>query len=151
MRRAMQLLIAAVLLVQFTALAPPRPIPQEQNAPANTAVSKYPDTPEGLKGLLDDIFVAVKSNDIANYSSYFADMAIPKDDAWFAQAFGPTEGARLDEKYRALQPQAVNELKKVFDYAIKNGCTNVEVKVYQKAGEQTVGILHAALEAMAGP
>jgi len=151
MHRTIQLLIAITLLLQFRAPVYAQQPSQDQSGPANAAVSNYPDTPAGLKSLLDDVFVAVKSNDSAKYISCFEAMAIPNADTWFTQVFGPTEGSRLDEQYRALQPQAADTLKKAFDYALKDGRTNAEVKVYRKDGEQTVGIFHAALEAMAAP
>src|SRR6476660_9958004 len=83
-------------------------LPEEQkdNSPKPTAaLPVYPESEEGLKNLIGDIFGAMKSGEKDLASSYFAGLEIPDRVAWFAKAFGPMEGPRLEAKYEAFLRQ----------------------------------------------
>src|SRR5438309_1958571 len=68
-------------------------------AAASAASGAYPESAKGLKRLVEDMFVAVKSKDDAKISSYMSGLVIPGHGAWFVQTFGASEGARLEAKY----------------------------------------------------
>lgn len=85
---------AIVQIVPETDLTkPPAPQVRATEAPA------YPDTPEGLKTLLGELFDAEKAGDARKSSELYAALAIPNHAQWFAETFGKAEGARLDTKY----------------------------------------------------
>jgi len=153
-RWILQILAATLLLTRPVASAsiqqPVQPLEQDTNTGAAATPTAYPDTPEGLKTLLDDIFAAVKTNNSAKYSAYFGNLSIPDNGAWLLQTFDATEGPRLKEKYLQLQPLAAANLKKLFDYPLQGNRTNVTVQVYQKGSEPKLGVIRAALEAMSG-
>jgi TonB family protein len=121
--------------------------------PAATAPppATYPATAQGLKSLLSDIFVAMRANDDARVSSFLAGLAIPNDAASFAKMFGAAEAARLDAKYRELQPHAAESLSRLYASALKSGHTEVVVQALQKESTTNLRSIHAALEAMIEP
>lgn len=126
---------------------------QETNAVGPTAsapVGAYPESADGLKKLVEDIFGAVKSKDEARISWYVLALAIPDHSAWFVQTFGATEGARLEAKYSDLLPGAAKHIRESFEYALKGKRTDVSVKVLQRQGE-VGGLGRAILDAMAQP
>jgi hypothetical protein len=142
---------AALFLSQLTASAYAQQPASAADPSANFAPAAQADSPEGLKALLGEILVAVKTNDTVKYSAYFSGLAFPDDGAWLLQEFGPTEGPRLKTKYAQLQSQAPDHLKKLFQYALQDNCTNVRVLVYGKENEPTLGVLRSALESTTKP
>jgi hypothetical protein len=132
--------VIAVLLIILGAATSARSqeAKQDANAVAPTAsasVGAYPDSADGLKKFVQDIFGAVKSKDEAKISWYASALAIPDHSAWFAQTFGAAEGARLEAKYSELLPDAAKHIKESFKYALKGKRTNVSVKVLERQGE----------------
>jgi TonB family protein len=119
-------------------------------APAQPSAT-YPDTAEGLKSLLSDIFAAMRANDDAKASSFLAELAIPDDAGWFAKMFGAAEAARLDAKYGELQPHAAEGLSRLYAAALKSSHTEVAVQALQKESTTNLRVIHAALEAMIEP
>jgi TonB family protein len=142
---------AALFLSQLTASAYAQQPASAADPSANFAPAAQADSPEGLKALLGEILVAVKTNDTVKYSAYFSGLAFPDDGAWLLQEFGPTEGPRLKTKYAQLQSQAPDHLKKLFQYALQDNCTNVRVLVYGKESEPKLGVLRSALESTTKP
>jgi TonB family protein len=110
-------------------------LPQEQkgNSPETTvALPLYPESEDGLKNFIGDIFGAMKSGKKDLASSYFASLEIPDRVVWFTRAFGPSEGPRLEGKYEALVRQPSGEIRAHFEYALKDGRTNAEVHVLRE-------------------
>ncbi len=87
---------------QLSASQQPAPV----SAVTTTPLPTYPDSTDGLKNLLQDIFAAVKSGDAEKTSAYVTILAIPDADTWFAQTFVPAESPQLAAKYRKLQKDA---------------------------------------------
>jgi TonB family protein len=117
---------------------------------ASTSVGAYPESADGLKKLVEDIFGAVKSKDEAKISSYVSGLAIPCHGDWFVQTFGATEGARLEAKYSELLPGAAKHIRESFEYALKGKRTDVSVKLLASQGEAG-GLSRAILDAMGQP
>lgn len=111
----------------------------------------YPESPDGLKKLIEDIFSVVKSGNNEKAFSYFSSLTIPDHNAWFVKTFGPTEGPRLDTKYEELLPQAPNRIRQAFEYALRDARTDVRVSVLQKLTEAGSGLGQATIEAMVQP
>jgi TonB family protein len=119
-------------------------------APAgDAAVGAYPESTDGLKKLVEDIFVAAKAKDEAKISSYTAALAIPEHGAWFVQTFGAAEGARLEAKYSEKLPGEGKQIRDSFEYALKGKRTDVGVKVLGQG--EVAGLGRAILDAMARP
>jgi hypothetical protein len=126
---------------------------QDASAAAPTArasVGAYPESADGLKKLVEDIFGVVESKDEARISSCVSALAIPDHGAWFVQTFGPTEGARLEAKYSELLPDAAKGIRKDFENTLKGKRTDVSVTVLQKPGE-VGGLGRAILDSMVRP
>ena len=54
--------------------------------------SSYPESPDGLRDLVENIFGAIRSGDTAKTSAYCSNLLISDHMAWFAKVFNPTEG-----------------------------------------------------------
>ena len=121
-----------------------------QDSPPPSSPTAYPESPEGLKQLIHDVFSAMKSKDNQRVSSYFSSMALPEHTAWFTKTFGTTEGARMDAKYADLRPGLPESLKKIFEYAKKDDRTEAQVSVIEKGGSSS-GLEGAAVNATQTP
>ena len=119
-------------------------------AAAGGAAGSYPESADGLKKLVEDIFADVRSKDKAKISADISALEIPNHGAWFTQTFGASEGARLEAKYSELLPGAGKSISEAFDYALKGKRTDISVKVLARQG-QTRGLTLAILDAMARP
>jgi TonB family protein len=129
-----------------------REVRQDANAAApasGASAGAYPESTDGLKKLVEDMFVAVKSKDDAKISSYMSELAIPEHGAWFVQIFGAAEGARLEAKYAELLPGEAKKIREAFEYALKGKRTDVTVKVLGQG--EVAGSGRAILDAMARP
>ena len=146
MTSTLRILTAALLLSQVATSAP-----AQQTVSGGYAPAPQVDSPDGLKALLGQILAAVKSNDTAKYSAYFSSLALPDDGAWLTKEFGPTEGPGLQSKYMQLRPQQPEYLKKLFANALQDSRTDVTVKIVARGTEPKLGILRAAIKAMAEP
>jgi TonB family protein len=152
-----RLTIALVTLVsfRFTLLAP-QGFPQSAGliAEADSQASPptaYPESPDGLKYLLHDLFASAKSRDARKTSQLMPSLAIPSHKEWFLKTFGEAEGARLEEKYVELHVESDDWLRSRIDAATKNDNLTVDVSVYQKSVDTPVPVLRAALDAMVHP
>lgn len=146
------LVASAIVVVLLFAGTSMNALPQEQkgNSPKPTALPVYPESEDGLKNLIDDIFGAMKSGEKDLTSSYFAGLEIPDRAAWFTKAFGPVEGPRLEGKYEVLLRQPSGEIRAHFEYALKDGRTNPEVHVLRDPSANQ-RMIRAILDAMAQP
>ena len=98
--------IASLLLYSGMSL---NAMPQQTKEipPTSTVpLPSYPESPDGLKKLIEDIFGAIKSGNNEQVSSYFSSLTMPGHSAWFVKTFGSAEGPRLEAKYEELLPQA---------------------------------------------
>jgi len=112
----------------------------------------YPDSPEGLKALIDDVFGALKTDNKAKISELLDNLAIPDYKTWFVKEFGAVEGQRLALKYQEVAPQLRGETEKLFQSALKYGTTEVTVTALQKPLDPSVrGLGRAIVEAMQEP
>jgi TonB family protein len=125
-------------------------ISAQDSSPANGAFAAYPASPDGLKLLIRDVFTAMKSKDDQKTSSYLSSMTLPEHTAWFTKTFGPTEGARMDAKYADLLPGLPENLKGIFEYALKDDRTDPQVSVIERAAP-ALGLGHAVVDAMQTP
>ena len=142
------LVIGVVLCLLMVASA----IAQQTEANTVNSSSAYPDSPEGLKALLDDVFGALKTDDNAKISALLNNLAIPDYKTWFVKEFGPVEGQRLAVKYEEVAPQLRGETEKLFQSALKYGTTGVTVTALQKPLDPSVrGLGGAIVEAMQEP
>jgi TonB family protein len=126
---------------------------QDRNAivpAAGASVGIYPESADGLRKLVEDIFVAVKAKDAAKLSSYVSGLVIPDHGAWFVQTFGASEGSRLEAKYNELSPGQDKHIRESFEYALKGKRTDVGVKVLEKQGD-VKGLARAVLDAAGRP
>jgi TonB family protein len=118
-----------------------------QSSGAETAV--YPETPEGLKKLLQDVFAAEKAGDTTKSEKLYASMGIPDHAAWFAKTFGEAEGARLEAKYASSGEEFSARPKKMLQIATREDQTNVSVLTYPTPNEPP--LVEAFLAAMTSP
>jgi hypothetical protein len=79
----------------------------QQDAPniaRSTSAASYPNTPDGLHQLLNDLLLMAKNKDLPKLRSQIAEMEIPNYESWFAGTFGKENGERLGGMYgKSLQ------------------------------------------------
>jgi TonB family protein len=144
--------VVAILLLRVSMLPNATPQQPKETPPTTTVpLPSYPESPDGLKKLIEDIFGAVKSGNSEKASSYFSTLTIPDHNAWFVKTFGPAEGPRLETKYEELLPGAPHHISQAFEYALKGDRTVVGVSVMQKPAETSSGLGRAIIEAMVQP
>jgi TonB family protein len=119
--------------------------------PQTAGESTYPESVEGLKSLLQDVFAAVKAGDLAKSSGYLAAFSIPNHEAWFLKTFGSSEGSRLETRYNELQPKFTEWLQKRIEQAVKDGRTEIGVSRIEKPEEAQMRLMRAVLGALAQP
>jgi hypothetical protein len=108
----------------------------------------YPESPEGLKSLITDILVAIKSGDSQRSSQLLATLAIPNHREWFQKSFGATEAPRLEAKYVDLESKAPDWLQKRMEAVAKHTPADVTVKVFRKPVDPNLRFYKAATDAM---
>jgi TonB family protein len=148
--------VIAILLITLDAApsAGSQEAKQDANAVApagGASVGAYPESADGLKKLVEDMFVAVKSKDEARISWYVSALAIPDHGAWFTQTFGATEGARLEAKYTEMLPGTGKQIRGILEFGLKGERTTVDVTVLQKQAAEPGGMARAILDAMVRP
>jgi len=111
----------------------------------------YQESPEGLQRLLNDLFVSQENGDTGKTTQFFDHFSIPSHKQWFENAFGATEGARLDAKYAELQPTSINWLRKRVEKAVSDGKVQIDVSLLQKPSDTTMPLLKAVTTAMTSP
>jgi TonB family protein len=125
---------------------------QTTDSTANNSATAYPDSAEGLKALLNDMFGALRADNNARSSELLDNLAIPDYKTWFVKKFGSAEGERLAKKYEELSPQLRFEMEKLFNSAVSEQRTDVTVTALQKPLDSSVvGLGRAAVEAMQEP
>jgi len=118
------------------------------NSKATPESTVYPEAPEGLKSLITDILVAIKSGDSQRSSQLLATLAIPNHREWFQKSFGATEAPRLEAKYVDLESKAPDWLQKRMEAVAKHTPADVTVKVFRKPVDPNLRFYKAATDAM---
>ena len=114
--------------------------------------SSYPDSPEGLKALINDVFVALKMDNKARVSELLDNLAIPDYKTWFVKEFGSVEGQRLALRYEETAPQLRFETEKFFNSALSEGRTEITVNALREsANSGTVTLGSVVVKAMQEP
>jgi TonB family protein len=142
----------AVLLLCFGMLQSARS--QESNGVAPRPIAttpSYPESPDGLKSFIEDMFGALKSGDQGSLSPYLSNLAIPDHGTWFKKIFGAEEGRRLEAKYEELLPQMPKKVSQILKYALDGRRTDVKVTLLQKPVDPKARLARAVTEAMIEP
>lgn len=145
---------AATIILLFSCgmLLDATPLQTKEIPSASTVpLPSYPESPDGLKKLIEDVFGVIKSGNNELATSYLSSLAIPNHNAWFVKTFGPAEGPRVEAKYEELLPQATSHIRQAFEYALKDARTDVRVTVLQKPAESGSGLGRATIDAMVQP
>jgi TonB family protein len=142
-------LAISLLCFSTPVMAAPQETNQTPPAPAIPA-STYPDSPDGVKKFVGDIFAAMESGDNEKASALLSSLSIPDHTAWFVKMFVPEEAPRLDAKYADVLPDEASKIRGLFEYAlVRGGRTEVEASV---VGYPVAGPLGRAIaEAMVQP
>jgi len=143
-------LLLRPIVLAFLTLATASFVFAQDSSPATGTLAAYPESADGLKLLISDVFTAMKAKDQQKVSSYFSSMTLPEHTAWFTKTFGATEGARMDAKYTELLPGLEKNLQRIFEYARKENRTDPKITMAEKAGG-TSGLEGAAVKAMQTP
>jgi TonB family protein len=142
----------AVMAMSLGLLTLSSAIAQQTEAKPVNSASVYPDSPGGLKALLDDILAAMKTDNKAKASELLDSLAIPDYKTWFVKEFGSAEGQRLASKYEEVVPQLRGETERLFQSSLRYGTTAVTVTALQKPLDPNVrGLGRAIVEAMQEP
>jgi TonB family protein len=120
-------------------------------AAQTSVVSSYPETADGLKSFLQDLFSSMNTGDENKSADLLASLAIPNHGAWFLSKFGPSEGPRLESKYSDHQVKSVDLLKKRLEQAIQDGRAQIDIVPVQKPEDTSIRLIKAVLEAVVQP
>jgi len=135
----------------FLAVSFPFPTHPQDSAATASPQTSYPESAEGLRQFLNELFVVIKSGDAQKPSQLLASLAIPNHNEWFIKTFGAAEGPRLEAKYVDLQPKTADSLKAKIVGAAKEGKTVVTIRVFQKPQDTRAPLIDAVLKGMAAP
>src|SRR6266852_3602410 len=128
-----------------------RPQDEEPQLQSGAAVplqtAAYPESPDGLKNLLQDWLAAIKAGDAAKSAQFLEGFAIPNHEKWFTETFGPTEGVRLEARYVRYRAMFTDWLKKQGERAVTQGKLAVEVKMITNAEDTRSSLVKAILAA----
>jgi TonB family protein len=138
----------AILLLCFSTIVKAAPQEANQTSPASaTSAATYPNSSDGLKQFIKDIFAAMEPGDNEKASAPFSNLEIPDHGAWFVKMFGPAEGPRLEAKYVELLPEEASKIRGLFEYALVPG-GSTEVNVAEVADPAAGTLARAVAEAM---
>ena len=142
----MVFIAAAVFMSQmvrpvYAQITPPTTQPATQPA--------YAESKEGLTKLIQDILAASKANEKNKLAGLIKDLHLPKHEAWFKQTFGDETGAKLATEYGDLLKKFDEEVTKFFADVVKEGKSDVSVRVLKSADDkEATGLQKDALVAM---
>jgi hypothetical protein len=120
-------------------------------AQSYAAMGTYPETSDGLKKLLHDVFTAEQAGDPAKVAQFYADFAIPNHTQWFLKTFGEKEGANLDAKYSQNLEGSTIHLRGRLTHSQAQGKTGVTVEAFAKPEEAPTGSVKAFGSTMITP
>jgi TonB family protein len=122
---------------------------QDKSTSVEAGQTTYPESPDGLKKVIEDSFGALKSGDTGKISAYTSSLKIPDHSEWFMKSFGAVEGPRLDSKYEELL--RADNIRRRLEDALRGGWTNLSVTVLQKPVDPSQGIDSLFTGAMVEP
>lgn len=125
-----------------------KPMQEWGSAAAN---QEYPETPDGLKKLLEDWLAAYKSGDSAKSDAILRSFAIPDHSAWFAKTFGDKEAPNLEVAYSQLQVTDPDWLKTSGLHSVQAERYLVQVRAFSNPANTQIALLQAALTAEKQP
>ncbi len=102
------------------------PPTRAQQLPSVLAGS-YPDSPEGLRKLMGDLVAAAKTNS-KRESQLVASLRLPDAASWFADVFGPDNGATLAASYQRSATDLNQYAKGLFGYCAKVGINEIAIE-----------------------
>jgi hypothetical protein len=109
----------------------------------------YPDTPDGLKRLMVEIYSATQNRDNRKADALMKALALPEPDAWFKNVFGDRKGAKLASEYRVALKTFDTELARLFAKVVREGQSEIHVRKFERAPDpQAVGLQNDAMAAM---
>jgi hypothetical protein len=109
----------------------------------------YPETPEGLKKLIEDTVAAVKASDKEKTSKLVKSMLLPNHEAWFKKTFGEELGAKHAEEYTKQTGNFEADITSLFADQVKQNRTVIAVvKVESADDKNATGLQRAAITAM---
>jgi hypothetical protein len=120
-------------------------------APVQDLKTEYPDSPEGLQKLNEDVLAAVKADDKAKAGALIRSFALPKSEEWFKRVFGDETGARLQAEYEGFLKDFERQALDLYSKCLQEGRTQVLAVRVHKPGPEATGLQTAALEAMKAP
>ncbi len=130
-----------LLFIIFGSLAAPRP----------QLTSNYPNSLDGLKAFLAELFHASANRDSQNISRKYSELAIPNHMEWFLSTFGNKDGLRLEARYLEFQAKTADYVRSRVELAIQLGQTDVAVGAAQKPEDTREPLLRAALTSAQHP
>lgn len=110
---------------------------------------KYPETADGLKAMLEELFALEKAGDTKRSETLYAMLTIPDHKQWFDRTFGEQEGTRLEATYAASLQEFSAWPKSMLENAARLGKTMVNIQVYPVQDEPP--LIQAFLAAMTNP
>ncbi|MHB8755050.1 MAG: energy transducer TonB [Candidatus Acidiferrales bacterium] len=126
MRRAALLLLFCILVPFGT-----RAQSFQNTAPtAESAAETYPNTPEGLRSLIQQILQAARVKDRITENELIHSLLISDNSTWFTDEYGPGFGASLAAAYHREMPNLEDEIRSVYEGNAKRGWTNPEILQY---------------------
>lgn len=97
---------------------------------APTASAAYPNTPDGLRHLLQDMFAAAKHGDRNALQATIANTEIPDYETWFAATFGAAKGGSLAEAYEKMLSQRERDFqRRITELSREEGYVSVKAIV----------------------
>ncbi len=116
-------------------------------APAQIALS-YPDSPDGLRQMLQELFAAMRQKDGAKLEAFRKNMILPDYANWFVRAFGEQDGPKLAALYAKEVAEWDSHLDDIFDPAARLKKRQIEVRRVEPAQK---GPLHDVVVALKEP
>jgi hypothetical protein len=117
---------------------------------AAPAKIRYPDSVAGLKQLCDDMFAAIKANDIPKAKAIGATLNLENPEAWFKKTFGDEAGPRLAAAHAELGD--LTQIGGFFAGSMEKGRTDVIVERFDNGDDQNATTFQSeALKAMKVP
>ena len=123
--------VSIILLLGSPSLAqnPPQTATSAPAAPAVT-IPQYPDTPQGLEKLLNDMMEFTKDGDNRAVAAYVASLALPNPDGWFNSVFGD-DGPRYAAASAQLRSAGETNFPLTLATVLKDQGTSIEAHKFQ--------------------
>jgi len=110
---------------------------------------KYPESPEGLEKLTQDIMAAVKDGKTDKAAELAKSMVLPNHEAWFVKTFGEAKGKELAEQYGRQAASFDKDMVGLIEAQLKQNRTNVKAYKLESADDDNgTGAQRAAIAAM---